>query len=546
MSTNVEGPLNSGTDGPKPVRRLQTGMRTLLVLVACCAAILWAWRHSSENSDPVLVEARSIQKRAISALRSNKPADRLTAIVELDRLHSGDSAIAIPPLIASLDDPVTEVRRAAAEALRSISSSVGDSRSGGETARAAAMALIGCLKNSDAAIRVTAVNALGEIGFDVGSSGSDGETVRASATALIGCSKDPEPRVRSAATIALGRIVSPMLASTTSAPIDRKVVMDALVEVLGDRDAGVRGAAIHAMVANPDGNEHLPRVLAQGLEDESAENRAAAVSSLPVRGQGLDPWVPILLRLAEHDPDPAVREQCFRTLSYASRLSAITAAAVPALVTSLKSADVKVRSQAASILMEFKADARAAIPELIRTLNEPLDPQVVARTGPGTFDPGCAAARALGRIAPGSAKAKEAIAALMEVARSGPPSRRGWATFALGEFGPAAQEAVPVLLKVIKEATLDDKFEAEAGAASSLGKIAPNTQSADQAVVALLPVLKSKPTLSRTTAIEALGQFGRKASAAIPQIRALKDDRDRDIRDAAARALLAIEIHSAP
>ena len=55
----------------------------------CCAVILWAWRHLAENLDPVLLEARSIQKRAIGALHSDKPADRLTAIVHLERLRTG-------------------------------------------------------------------------------------------------------------------------------------------------------------------------------------------------------------------------------------------------------------------------------------------------------------------------------------------------------------------------------------------------------------------------------------------------------------------------
>jgi HEAT repeat protein len=80
----------------------------------------------------------------------------------------------------------------------------------------------------------------------------------------------------------------------------------------------------------------------------------------------------------------------------------------------------------------------------------------------------------------------------------------------------------------------------------ALGRIAPDTPSADQAVAALLPVLQSKVWLSRAKAIEALRQFGPKAAAAIPGIRALKDDRNAEVRDAAAKALSAIENKSAP
>ena len=239
--------------------------------------------------------------------------------------------------------------------------------------------------------------------------------------------------------------------------------------------------------------------------------------------QGLDPFVPTLLWLAEHDPDPTVRERCLSVLSYSFKLPAITAAAVPDLTASLKSPNVKVRSQAALLVGELKADGVAAIPDLLRILGEPLDPNVVSVMGPsGTFDPGCAAAYSLGRIAPETAQAKQVIAGLIEVSRSGPKSRRGWAAIALGEFGPAAEEAVPVLIKIISDATPEETFERVASAAQALGKIAPDKPSADRAIAALLPVLQAKTELSRASAIAALGHFGPRAAAAIPRIRELK------------------------
>lgn len=283
------------------------------------------------------------------------------------------------------------------------------------------------------------------------------------------------------------------------------------------------------------------------MKDESAENRVAAIRGLNSVRQGLDPWVPILLRLAEHDPDPSVRAQCLTTFGYAFAPPAVTAAAVPAVIASLKSGNARVRSQAASLLGRFKAGADAAVPELLRVLNEPLAPGVGPFSGPDRIlDPGCAAASALGRIAPGSVEAKRVIAALTEVARSGPVIRRGWAAYALGEFGPAAEESVPVLIKVIEESTPEPPTENEASAADALGKIAPDTPSADQAVAALLPVLESQVQASRIRAIEALGRFGPRAAAAVPRIRALKGDRDVEVRNAAARSLSAIDTASAP
>ena len=152
-----------------------------------------------------------------------------------------------------------------------------------------------------------------------------------------------------------------------------------------------------------------------------------------------------------------------------------------------------------------------------------------------SLDPASEAAYAW-RDCPGSAEAKEVIAALTEVARAGAVSRRGWAAVALGEFGPDAEGAVPVLIKVIERCHPQLTFEREASAAKALGKIAPDTPSADKAIAALLPLLDSKRPLSQSSAIEALGRFGPKAAAAIPRIRALKEDRDRDVREAATKA----------
>ena len=155
---------SSGADARKPVRRLQTSVWTLVVLVACCGVIFWAARRSWDNSDPVLVEARSIQQRAIAALRSGKPAERMDAVHELERLGAGDRAVAIPPLIGALDDQETDVRVEAAYALGSISRSPTlQSSSGREAVRKAVTALIRCLKDSQPGVRAAAATSLGLI-----------------------------------------------------------------------------------------------------------------------------------------------------------------------------------------------------------------------------------------------------------------------------------------------------------------------------------------------------------------------------------------------
>jgi HEAT repeats len=95
----------------------------------------------SDNLDPVRVEARAIQQRAIRALKSSKAPEHLAAIDELDRLVHAESSTAIPALIAALDDPDPTIRLATAAALDSIGSRVVKSRLREETIRPMIMAL---------------------------------------------------------------------------------------------------------------------------------------------------------------------------------------------------------------------------------------------------------------------------------------------------------------------------------------------------------------------------------------------------------------------
>ncbi len=634
MSSDTGAPPDSAApDKPPRGRRSQTGVRTLVALIACCGLILWAWRYLAENGDPVRLETRAIQKRAIQSLQSDMPGERVAAIQDLERLHSGDSSSAVPPLIGALADQDASVRLAAAEALGSMGQWLEKSDWGKEALNASAMALIGCLKDPDIAVRVAAIRNLsstcaslvksvsGEKALcaaatalteclkdpdpgvrsaaasslaecvslassatgaqvlgaaatalteclkdpnpgvrsaaasslaqcaDLASSAAGAQALGAAATALIACVKDPEPGVRSAAAFSLRWVDSPNLARATNRPIDRKTVMSALGALVHDPNADVRLAAINTLASRRTERGELPAILAEGLKDESAKNRARTIQLVSLERKGLDYWVPLLLDLAVPDPDPTVQYECLLILSNVCRPPAITAAVVPALISRLKSRDARVRLYAASLLCYLGADALAAVPELLRVINEPLDLHGEAAIRPRNMnnpDPATAAAWALGHIAPGSAEEKKVIAALMEVVRSGPVSRRGWAAVALGEFREVPQEAVPILIKLLSEAASNDEFEGASLAAQALGKIAPETSSADQALASLLTALDSRNDDVQITTIEALGRFGPKAAAAIPRIRALKGSVSGRIKNAATKALAAIEAQSGP
>src|SRR5262249_4817543 len=135
------------------------------------------------------------------------------------------------------------------------------------------------------------------------------------------------------------------------------------------------------------------------------------------------------------------------------------------------------------------ADAEAAIPALLRVLIEPIAQYTVHPYRA----PDCAAARALGAIAPGSASAGAVITVLTEVVRSGPPNTQGQAAWVLGHFGPAAEPAIPALIRMVREAGPPRAGVAnEQNAALALGLIAQDTPSADEAVTVLMGVLDSK------------------------------------------------------
>ena len=159
------------------------------------------------------------------------------------------------------------------------------------------------------------------------------------------------------------------------------------------------------------------------------------------------------------------------------------------------------------------------------------------------------AADLLGKIAPGTKSAGDVITALAEVVRSGHPSRRRSAFEALGEFGPAAEPAVPVIIRALREILArkgGSAFPGGFSAAMALGRIAPGTRSADEALAALIEALDphagSDALLNtRFGAMDALPAFGSRAASAIPRLRAWQNRSDGRLKVPATRALAAIE-----
>lgn len=485
---------------PPGSRRFQIGMLGLIVAVACCGVISWAARTLWESQHPAAAAARE--------LRSTDPGDRAGAARLLSSLGLADPDQAIPPLVDALGDPDAEVRGAAAAAL-------------------------------------------GAIIAHLVQSGSAGPLVRTGIGALIGVLKDRKPSVR---IVAVGALHSIAHSTVAAEIIDFRSVIEAIATTLDDRDEQVRLSALAVLTQfGPLSLSGPPASLTNALADRSARVRAAAITTLASFPVSLDPWLDSLLGEVERG-DPEVRNACWSAFAR-PRQPPFSAEAIPRLVKALGSPDRKVRSHAARALYLHGGNPRAsaAIPALLAVLREPIDPDLARRLGLGQVvsvrdgDPADMAALVLGRLAPGTESAGEVIAALAEVVRSGHPSRRSSAAGALGEFGPAAEPAVPVLTRALREGlATQENYLPYVGqeAARVLGRIAPGTRSADEAVAALTEALDLRPGIpagSRLAAIEALKGFGPAAARAIPRLRDGQKSPDGHLRLAAEKALAAIE-----
>jgi HEAT repeat protein len=95
-------------------------------------------------------------------------------------------------------------------------------------------------------------------------------------------------------------------------------------------------------------------------------------------------------------------------------------------------------------------------------------------------------------------------------------------------------------LRVLKDSSAEAASSYRWGAAQALGAIAPGTPHADEVVTALIESLKS-PGYRHPAGINALGEFGSRAAAAIPRLKELQDSRDQNTKTAATQTLARIK-----
>ena len=530
MREGGNGGTRAGTrpgDAPRSGGALLRNSVLVVIGVGVCALlVVWLLRAPAESPPPS-------GGAAIQSLQSGDPATRVQAIREVAQTGLSESERSIPAVMQALRDKEPLVRAQAAESLGLLGSYAVWAQISGVAAG-----------DSDGGLVDGATEALLSL-----LAKDDEGTVRASCAAALGniAATSPRPPRSRGASRKGGGGNSSKAPAPVKSPVEYKPIVDALIAALGDSDDDVRSAAATALgSAGPKVSPEPPPQLIAALKDRTAVVRAQAGKALPSFERGLDPVVPTLIRLAAEN-DPTVRQASVGALGQIKK-SALSPAAIPALVEGIGSPDRQVRMHVIAMLARFGSQAKDAVPRLIGVLDEPLSSDSTTleggRSAQTTFTgPAHEAAKALGEIVPGSPLAEQAVAALSRVVRGAARQRRSSAADALGKFGAAAAPAITGLVKMLLESadgtTMTATSDADA-ARRALSSIAADASSSKTVVSALKASLVSGSNSSRIAVVEAIEELGPKAAGAAPEIEALKNDPDPEVQKAATKALKAL------
>ena len=417
-------------------------------------------------------------------LRSGDVDDRQIAARQLGDSSPEEIEAVVPMLINAMSDEAEPVRAAVALGLGSAGLTAVKAKTGRDEAKEATQVLTKALADSGADVRMAAAQSLA--GFMASPKDLDFPADPASvASAMVGLLADPSVMVRARGQAALAKVAA-------KGPIGP------------------------------------PAALVEGLNSwplkESREAAAGLLGSFPA------------------DPEPTVR----------------------ALIQALKDKEPEVRGDAAVALQKFGADAAPALPSLVEALSDPFVPPppppprfpgIVGVPSPGggsggegsaETDPASQAARAIGRIVKalgekGVTPPASVVEALTKALHADRPALKDAAGDALQQIGKAGSAAIPDLIGSLVEATPKSDAGFGASAATALGEIAPGTEKATEAIAALTSALGAKESSVRRASAEALGKFGPAASSAVPRLRELDKDPERDVKRAAGAAADRIE-----
>jgi HEAT repeat protein len=145
---------------------------------------------------------------------------------------------------------------------------------------------------------------------------------------------------------------------------------------------------------------------------------------------------------------------------------------------------------------------------------------------------------ALASIGAGS---EEAVPALIQALSHENVKVRNGASYALGKIGPAARSALPALRKNLKDPKPGDEYITLISAWAIAQIDYENAATVSAMLPTFIKALEHPEMLIRVEAANTIGLFGPRAKAAVPALRKARDDKDRLVRDAATKALKAVE-----
>ncbi len=474
---------------------------TALALTALVALPAVVCSDEPKDIDTLIRELRSV--------RPDRRADAAQSLGEMGPLATP----ALRSLTSALSDPNRGVQIEAILAIDRI----------GPAARDAVPELLRIVKGDESDLYSAAIAALGSIGHDA----------REAAPTLVELLHDDDESVATAAALALTRILP-------AESDELREAIPVLVGSLKSQEKHVRAEAADALGAA--GRLALPQLIDLvknwGKDGESARQAAAALQTM---GALAEPAVPVLVSALSSGKEQIV-------VNAADALGAIGAAARPAvpplrallshqkakvrmhaasalgdigsaesvdnLTALLKDPDEGVRREAAEALGKIGSEAKGAIPALIAVLND--------SAGSVTMH----AAWALGRMGP--AAAEPLVAALND------KNLQHLAVVVLGDMGAAAKPAAGSLAKLLAESDLDPAFGREI--VLTLAKIGPE---ADEAVPILLDILKDEKHPLRPAAAYALAKIGAR-QAMFLLIQALSKDENPEMQIVTPVALLLL------
>jgi HEAT repeat protein len=382
---------------------------------------------------------------------------------------------AVPPLIELLSDENEAVRREASAALGHI----------GPPARSAIIPIIQRIEEGlvikDAGEALAAIDPTGTeaVPLLLEASGAAPPSRKIEIARALMNFKDQGPKVISLITGALGD--GDLQARRLAAGALKNVIRDEYVRMPEIRSAPVVSALIRA------------------LADRSIDVRMIAAEILQIIGRG-DPAgepakaAPALLALLKGSN----RRLAFEAAKALAAMGLHGDEVVPVILEAAASHRQEDWELRIAPWLGFKDPSSTMVPPLMRALSDP-DPRVRE-----------AAANALIHL---KADLVPVIASLSTLLGDGDPRRRLNAVLALEGLGPGAEPALPALITA-----LDDRDQQVAGGAiRALGAIGPSA--ANNAVPALIGILKSKLPSDRYAVIEALVRIG--PGAAGPLLSAL-------------------------